>query len=445
MIQVSKAGVDLTNATTLFEPFPGGQTAALATDVDELLIGSVLGCGKSLLLLMAPTRYLHLKYFNAIILRSTFIELEQGLIKMSQEFYPALGGTYNQSKHVWTFPSGATITFGYLESIADIQRYRGIERQMILYDELSSFSEEVYMMMNLWLRTPHEGYPLKVMATSNPGGRYGDWVFSRWQHWVDATLPHRLASGQVARVRGKTRCCILLKPEDNPKIDRVRYEQQFDGLPIHIVKQLKEGDWNARASQANYFKRERFPIIPVAPVGQCVRAWDIAASEGRGDWTVGTKLSQRGGQYCVEDVVRKQLNPDGVDKLILHYAHLDGNRCKIILPCDPGAAGKAQIMYWSRLLNGFNFEFVRDHKKKHERALPVSSQSLAGNISVVNAEWCKQWFDELEAFGDDPKQYKHDDCIDSLSSAYNALLTQRVQFRRINEDAEEGSLAKRSI
>jgi intein/homing endonuclease len=218
-------------------------------------------CGKSLILLMMPVRYLHLKFFNCLILRSSFAELENGLIKMSHNYYPQLGGIYNQTRHEWIFPSGACISFGFLEGMEDIQRYRGIEKQMICYDELSSFSEDVYNMMNLWLRTAHDNYPLKIVASSNSGGKHGDWILRKWHPWLSASAPYRMRSGQLAEINGKIRSCVVLKPEDNPYINREEYDKQFEGLPDYIVKQLRDGDWDARPSQRLYFDRDKITIV----------------------------------------------------------------------------------------------------------------------------------------------------------------------------------------
>jgi len=104
--------------------------------------------------------------------------------------------------------------------------------------------------------------------------------------------------------------------------------------------------------------------------------------------------------------------------MILATAHQDGRDVSICLPQDPGAAGVSQVSSWSRMLAGFTFRFVRPTGDKITRAGPVSSQSQAGNVCIVSAEWNGEWLSELEAF----PESKNDDQVDSLADAFNALV-----------------------
>jgi predicted phage terminase large subunit-like protein len=420
----------------LFEPTPGNQLLALNNTADELLIGSILGCGKSLLLLMIPTKYLHLKHFNCLILRSSFPELESGLIRMSQDYYPQLGGVFNQSRHEWVFPSGAMIQFGFLETLDDVNRYRGIQKNIIMYDELSSFNEEVYHMNNAWLRTriDHKaiGYPERIVATSNPGGKCGDFILERWRPWVSKSAPYRLKSGEIAEINGKTRSCVLLTGEDNPYINRIEYNKMLIDLPPHMKEQLTEGNWDIRAADMEYFNRELIEIINEIPSGIRHRSWDLASSTSKtADYTASVLLNKSNGFYYIEDYFRYKKNTGDVEKLILKTAESDGRGVKQILSIDPGQSGDYQRMALSKLLNGYHFDFIRDNRKKVDRAKPVSSQALNKMIKIVKNHFYNDFMNELEAFSDNPKEYLHDDFVDCLSMAYNSMLTQRAVYRDI--------------
>lgn len=273
----------------IFEPAPiatdgspGRQKLAMSVDCDELLLGSVLGTGKTILLAMMALRYMHLPHYNVLILRRSWDELKKGLIKESTPYYESFGLKYHGTDYMWTKPdTNATISYGFLENIRDISRYRGIERQMIIYDELSEFDEELYATLNLWCRTTRKIpgtntlYPCKTIASSNPGGKYGDWILDRWKWWLSKQLvPKNLNSGDILPIKYQvkdekgilvdhiaTRSCVVLRAEDNPYLDRNRYEAQFIGKPKHIIDQLKLGIWDSRPSDAEYFKREL--ITPV--------------------------------------------------------------------------------------------------------------------------------------------------------------------------------------
>ena len=79
----------------------------------EALYGGAAGGGKTDYLVVEALRQVHIRHYSAIILRKTYPELED-VISRSMELYPAAvpGCKYNESKHMWRFPSGARIYFG---------------------------------------------------------------------------------------------------------------------------------------------------------------------------------------------------------------------------------------------------------------------------------------------------------------------------------------------
>ena len=85
-----------------------------------------------------------------------------------------LGGTqarWNAHDHVWTFPSGASLTFGYLETERDKYRYQSSELQYIGFDELTQFGESQYLYLFSRLRRLAGcKVPLRMRSASNPGG-----------------------------------------------------------------------------------------------------------------------------------------------------------------------------------------------------------------------------------------------------------------------------------
>jgi len=74
----------------------------------------------------------------------------------------------------------------------------------------------------------------------------------------------------------------------------------------------------------------------------CVRAWDLASTEGGGDFTVGSKMgrTKAGGDIILRHVVRGQFAPRGVKQLIAAAMLLDGPGVKIRIPIDPATGGE---------------------------------------------------------------------------------------------------------
>ena len=82
----------------------------------EALYGGAAGGGKSDALVIEPLRQVHIPYYKALILRKTFPQLSE-LIDKTLNYYPRAfpKARYNESKHIWTFPSGAKIIFGAMQ------------------------------------------------------------------------------------------------------------------------------------------------------------------------------------------------------------------------------------------------------------------------------------------------------------------------------------------
>jgi len=150
-----------------------------------------------------------------------------------------------------------------------------------------------------------------------------------------------------------------------------------------------------------------------------VRAWDLAGSEGNGAFTVGTKMvyGETSQQFYVVDVIRKQLGGGAVRQLIEKTAEQDGHTCKIIVPQDPGAAGKVVVQDIIALLHGYNAKAEAQSGSKETRAEPLASQVEIGRVNVLKRTWTKAWLDELRFF---PKG-KFKDQVDSTASAFNEL------------------------
>lgn len=152
--------------------------------------------------------------------------------------------------------------------------------------------------------------------------------------------------------------------------------------------------------------------------GREIRAWDLAASEGKGDWTVGVKMRTDGRTWHIADVIREQYNPSSVDRLITATAMADGKKCQIVLPQDPGQAGKSQAQRHTAMLAGFNVKTEPQTGSKQTRAQGLATQIEIGNITVQDAYWTPMFIEEFKSF----PFGAHDDIVDATASAFNATI-----------------------
>lgn len=171
------------------------------------------------------------------------------------------------------------------------------------------------------------------------------------------------------------------------------------------------------------FKRHWFNVVNAIPAGtKFVRGWDLAATEGAGDYTVGAKVGRTPeGRYIICHIARGQLSPAGVDRLLLNTSSQDGQSVKISIPQDPGAAGVAQKLYFAKLLAGYSFKFSTETGDKEVRARPLSAQAEAGNVDLLAGDWNELYLDELCVF----PSGSNDDQVDATSRAFNELSAKR--------------------
>lgn len=377
----------------------------------ELLYGGAAGGGKSEALLTAALMYVNEPDYSALLLRKTYAELSLPGALMERAFSWLFGtaARWRDDRKTWVFPSGATLSFGYLDSENSKYRYQSSEFQFIGFDELTAFRESDYLYLFSRLRKKADSnIPLRMRAASNPGGIGHDWVRERFLRGKKLFIPATL--------------------EDNPHINREKYEESLNKLDLVTRRQLRFGDWEIKAT-GNKFRRDWFNVVRDYPADfkSGVRFWDFAATEpkkgGDPDYTVGTLIVEKGGLYWVVDVQRIRGTPQKVEQLVRAIAASDyanyGNRVITAIEEEQGSSGKIVADNYTRnVLRGYTVKFVRPTGSKEVRANPVSAAFERGTIKIVGGNWNNAYVDELTAF---PSAGVHDDQVDSTSGAYNML------------------------
>lgn len=203
------------------------------------MYGGAAGGGKSDALLAAALQYVDTSGYAALILRRTFkqLSLPGAIMARSKEWlawHRQAGRVHwNDDDKTWTFPSGATLTFGYLESADDIYRYQGPEFAFVGFDELTQFQEAQYTYLFSRARRRRDiDVPVRVRAASNPGGVGHSWVKSRFP----------LAADDTPAVKGG-RIFVPAKVTDNPGLDAAEYALSLGELDATLRQQLLDGDW----------------------------------------------------------------------------------------------------------------------------------------------------------------------------------------------------------
>ena len=230
--------------------------------VFEAMFGGAAGGGKSELLLMLPIVYgFHdIPGFNAILFRRTFPQLEESLIPRSQGIYKHLGATYNDTKHYWTFPSGAVFRFSYLDKDKDARDHDTAEYHYAAFDELTAFTEFMYRYITSRVRSTLTGVPPLVRSATNPGNIGHSWVRDRFV--APARKGRTILYDELAKSK---RMFIPAKLTDNPHLMEKDpdYINRLRILPLAEQKAKIEGDWWSFSGMVfDQYREEPYPDEP---------------------------------------------------------------------------------------------------------------------------------------------------------------------------------------
>lgn len=212
-------------------------------------------------------------------------------------------------------------------------------------------------------------------------------------------------------------------------------ESKVAGLELALGPYGSAGQLQQRPSpnKGGLFKREDFKFAEARPkLSRKVRLWDTAATEDGGDWTVGALVEEEWdyeitekartlkstGKVFVSDIIRRQLEPAGVEDLIKATAASDGKDTPIRELREPGSAGKTVIQARAKLLKGYDYKEVLVTGSKVTMAKPFRAQVAAHNVYLVRAHWNHEFIEELVIFPNGKK----DDQVDATSNGYNSVL-----------------------
>lgn len=400
-------------------PYPK-QVAFLMAPEREVFYGGAVGGGKSDALLMGALQYAQVPGYASLLLRRTYSDLSMpgSLMSRAREWLLDTDAHWSEMDKTWTFPSGATLTFGYMKHADDRFRYRSAEFHYIGWDEGTDFTEVQYTYLLSRLRRLL-GFPVPMRSRmgSNPDGPGAEWVQQRF-------VPLNEDTGEPEPWRNPPgRRFVPAGLDDNPYLDTEEYEYALAELDVVTRKQLREGRWDVRALGGMY-DRTMTEVVEAAPEAgvQRFRFWDLAGtkptkSNPDPDWTRGLLLaySPATGMGWVEDVVSIRAEPAGVQQLVLSTAAADGYGVRIGMWKDPGQAGKDQAHAYAKLLSGYAFEPQPITGDKVVQARPW--MAAAGNdlIRLVRGPHVRPFWAEAEAF---PNKSVHDDIVDAMSGAW---------------------------
>lgn len=151
------------------------------------------------------------------------------------------------------------------------------------------------------------------------------------------------------------------------------------------------------------------------------RVWDLAATQGGGDYTTG-------GLHCIDihtrimftaDMKREQLSPENVERLVKKCAEEDGPTVPILIEQEPGSSGKALVSHFARnVLKGYKVIGIPTTKAKAVNAQAWLAGCEAGRYYILRGAWNDTFLREFDHF----PTGEYDDQEDNGAIAWNYLI-----------------------
>lgn len=198
---------------------------------------------------------------------------------------------------------GSRIILGGFKDAKDIDKYVGIEYDIIIVEELNQLTEEKYTKLRGSLRTSKPGWRPRMYTSFNPGGQGHEFVKKRY------VIPFRKNEQVATRFIGSTY-------KNNPNLNK-EYIDYLENLTGDLGRAWREGDWDLFSGQVfsefSYLKHVIRPIIPA-------KAHDHYLSF---DWG----YSEKSKFACYLSAVIKMKTEDGQNfQRIITYKEWAGNQ-----------------------------------------------------------------------------------------------------------------------
>lgn len=247
----------------------------------------------------------------------------------------------------------------------------------------------------------------RILSTAEPG------------EWTEVCIPAIAEEGDpLGRAVGESINPVRLSLpalERERKILGPRFDSLYMGRPID--------------ESGTMFDIDKIVIVEDVPIkANRVRFWDTAASEGKGDWTVGILgVYDEDGIFWIEDMIRDRVERAAVRKRMketlisdLERYTMKGTDFKTYFEREPAGDGKTSAEDTIKYMAPWPIYSDRPSDNKTARSAGFSVAVNAGNVRMKRAAWNKDLLDELARFvaGIDNKQ---DDIVDACSGAYNKL------------------------
>lgn len=212
-----------------------------------------------------------------------------------------------------------------------------------------------------------------------------------------------------------------------------RNERQWAMFKTLVTNYVWQAMWQQKPISKFGLSKGGVQIIDILPARErltYVRFWDLAGTQGAGDWSCGLLMAVDNitQMSIIVDIVREQKSPGDLELWINKVAHEDElkyGKIKHGIEQEPGSGGKIAATYIATtVLKNFEAEVVPvADASKLMRAQPFLAAVENDFIRMKAADWNKRFKAELTSFPGGT----NDDMIDAAAGAYNIHHNKRLR------------------
>lgn len=185
---------------------------------------------------------------KALFLRKTAISAKESFEDLIEK--AILGkAEFTRANNVITFANGSRILLGGFHNEDDIDKYIGVEYDLIVVEEMNQLTEDKIEKLKGSLRTSKPNWRPRLYGSFNPGGIGHAFVKARY------VLPRRLMQETKTRF-------VPATYKLNPYLNK-EYIEYLEGLTGDLGRAWREGDFDLFAGQ--FFKEWNYNVHVIQP------------------------------------------------------------------------------------------------------------------------------------------------------------------------------------
>ena len=190
----------------------------------------------------AHLRALAFPGFTYLVVRRTMGELKKTHLKFLPREMKAFDGDYNHTDAIAKYPNGSLGFYASCNSEDEMLKLLGGDYHAIYFDEITTFTGEQIGKIGTCLRVPEDpdGSGIVILPRlrggTNPIGIGAEYVHA---HFITKDVNYE----EEPDYNPADYEAIHLDAVDNVYIDPEKYDKQFAGVPAHIRRAWKDGEW----------------------------------------------------------------------------------------------------------------------------------------------------------------------------------------------------------